>query len=80
MDDILELAGKDVLNDAVAAMFNDEIAYVGDTEPERQRGDADWRYFLDLLENLAGYQGDELQQLFSDWVLTGTDRWLLTNR
>ncbi len=84
MDDVLELVGKDVLDDAVVAMFNDEIAYVGDTEPERHRGDADWRYFLDLLENLAGYEeageGEQLQQLFSDWVLAGTDRLLLSDR
>ena len=70
MDAVAEEIGIEGLASLVQAATNDRIAYVGDADPESERGRHDWRLFLDLAQNQNPESADELLELLSQWVLT----------
>lgn len=70
MDAVAEEIGIEGLANLVQAASNDRIAYVGDADPESERGRHDWRLFLDLAQNQNPESADELLELLSQWVLT----------
>lgn len=70
--------GVDRMRDVIAAAADQRIPYAGAGTPERLSGAADWRRFLDLLEEVGGSKG--ATGLFRDWVVLGGDAPLLATR
>lgn len=77
---IVDVVGIDSLAAAVRAAAENDIAYLGDAEPETGPPAADWRVYLDLIENRGEVDGDEVTELFRTWVLTDDDQPLLDDR
>jgi hypothetical protein len=60
--------GPEAMAEVIAAAAEDEIAYQGDGAPEEFSGAADWRRFLDLLEEVGGSAA--ATEVFGSTVLT----------
>jgi hypothetical protein len=72
--------GETRMRDVLRAAAGGEIAYVGEGDPEQIAGvgGADWRMFLDLLEERGGSRTAEAQ--FSEWIVSARDKTVLTQR
>jgi hypothetical protein len=70
--------GVERMRDVIAAAADQRIPYAGAGAPERLSGAADWRRFLDLLEEVGGSRG--ATALFDSWVVLGGDSPLLATR
>ena len=64
--------GDDGMRAVIRAAQAETIPYVGAGEPEALPGDADWRRFLDLLEEVGGSKA--ATDLFATWVVEPTDK------
>ncbi len=68
MDEIADEIGIDGLAAVIAAAEADQIAYVGDLDPESVDAEIDdWRRFLDLAEEVGG--AEDLSEIFDTWVV-----------
>ena len=72
IDQLVDSVGQDEMRDVFAAVAGDEIAYVGDTEPETVTGVTDWRRLLDLLQQRHG--SSTAEDLFRTYVVTDAQR------
>ena len=72
--------GEEGMRRVLRAAEEREVPYVGDSDPEQLSapGGADWRNFLDLLEERGGSQ--QATALFREWVVGARDRGLLEER
>jgi hypothetical protein len=70
--------GVERMRDVIAAAADRRIPYAGAGAAERLSGAADWRRFLDLLEEVGGSKG--ATAVFDDWVVLGGDAPLLATR
>jgi hypothetical protein len=70
--------GVERMRDVLAAAADRRIPYAGAGAPERLNGAADWRRFLDLLEETGGSVG--ATELFDRWVVLAADEPLLATR
>jgi hypothetical protein len=70
--------GDDGLRAVIRAAQAETIPYVGAGEAENLPGDADWRRFLDLLEEVGG--SNAATDLFRTWVVEPTERSALQTR
>jgi hypothetical protein len=71
METIAEEVGLQTLTQVVAAADEKRLSYLGDGEPETVKTAADWRRFLDLIENAQGVDQGPVTTLIQDWVLQG---------
>lgn len=71
MGDIAEEVGLETLTQVVAAADEKRATYLGDGEAETVPTVADWRRFLDLVENLQGVEQGLATTLIRDWLLQG---------
>jgi hypothetical protein len=70
--------GAEALTEVLAAALNKVIPYQSGPEAEIAGGVPDWMRFLDLLEEVAGYEG--ALELYQDYVVDGDDAELLSDR
>ena len=70
--------GVEKMRNVLAAAADQRIPYAGAGAPERLNGPADWRRFLDLLEEIGGSAG--ATDLFDRWVVLAADTPLLATR
>ncbi len=77
---IVDEVGRETMDAVIQAAAANEIAYVGDGEPELSAAPGGWTWYLDLLENRAGESNEELQDLFADWVAAAPDQEKLETR
>ncbi len=68
LDQIGDEIGDDALGEVVRTTAAGTISYPGDPEAEQVAGVADWRRFLDLVQDLGGSAGAEA--LFAEHVVT----------
>ncbi|MBA2381483.1 MAG: hypothetical protein H0V73_05160, partial [Chloroflexi bacterium] len=68
---IVTQLGDDRMRAVLAAAAGKQIAYHGVGEPETVPGAADWRRFLDLLDEVGG--STSADDLFRRWVVTDAD-------
>lgn len=73
MGAIADEVGLETLTRVVAAADERRVTYLGDGEPETAQGVADWRRFLDLVENAQGVEQGPVSALVRDWLLQGED-------
>lgn len=66
---MVDLVGIESLSAAAQAAARNEIAYLGEGAPETEMVAPDWRFYLDLIENRGGVDGDEVTDLFEEWVI-----------
>jgi hypothetical protein len=66
------------MRDVLAAAADERIPYAGAGTPERLTGAADWRRFLDLLEQVGG--STKATDLFDNWVVLDKEKPLLAER
>jgi hypothetical protein len=66
------------MRDVIAAAADERIPYAGAGTPERLTGAADWRRFLDLLEQVGG--SNKATDLFDTWVVLDKEKPLLAQR
>ena len=64
---IIDELGEEATRRVIAAADTDRIAYQGDLEPERQVTTSDWRWFLDLVEEVGG--ADDAAEPFASVVV-----------
>ncbi len=78
IDMLIDEIGEEGMREVLAAADAESIAYPGAPRRETQRLVAtfkDWRYFLDLLEQVGG--SAQAPELFKTWVLSDAERPLL---
>jgi hypothetical protein len=78
VDQIVDEVGDDGMRRVFDAVADRTIAYTGDVEPETIDAPADWRRFLDLVEELGGATG--AQQVIEQYVTTPDEAALLPER
>lgn len=73
MEEIAEQTGIDGLIAVIEAARNDELAYVGDGDPERISTENDnWQRLLDLAEEVGG--AEDLTDVFENWIVVNRNR------
>ncbi len=77
---IRQQVGLPVLSEVIQAAAADQIAYLGDGAPEDSPRAADWRVYLDLIENRGEVTDDAVVDLFREWVLPPASGPTLANR
>jgi hypothetical protein len=70
--------GDDGMRDVFRAAQDRQIAYVGGVAPETVGAVADWRRFLDLLEEIGG--SSSADEVFRRWVVTDAQADMLDER
>lgn len=81
MNEVAEQVGIEGIGSAVQAADKGLSAYPGETDLESgARVNADWRYFLDLLEVEVEPDNDDLTELFADWVVGESITYQLEDR
>ncbi|MEM8921927.1 MAG: GNAT family N-acetyltransferase [Actinomycetota bacterium] len=73
MERIADEIGPDGLSRVIAAADQDHIPYTGDGDPEESLTNADWRRFLDLVENEQRVASGPVADLVDEWVLPRGD-------
>jgi hypothetical protein len=68
MREIVQEAGEERMRSVFAAVAGRTIPYVGDRPPETAGRRADWRQFLDLVQELGGAEGAD--ELIRTWVVS----------
>ena len=80
IDSLIDEIGEDGMRKVLAAADDEAIAYPGAPKREYQTVVAtfkDWRYFLDLLEQVGG--SSQAPELFKTWVISDVERPLLVD-
>ncbi|MDO8363615.1 MAG: hypothetical protein Q7V88_12020 [Actinomycetota bacterium] len=75
---IVDEVGEENMRAVLAAMVDGTLPYLGDAPAEQVSGVADWRRFLDLVEELGG--ATKAQELYEKWVATAAQRDMLEQR
>lgn len=75
---IADEIGDEEMRDVLDAVANDLLAYRGDAAPEASATAADWKRFLDLVEEVGG--STEAAELLDEYVLTEPEVSSLTDR
>ncbi|MEM7338517.1 MAG: hypothetical protein AAF467_07720 [Actinomycetota bacterium] len=73
MDQIVDVAGLDGLGEVIAAAEGQQMSYLGDGEPETTTTTADWRRFVDLVENLDDVDDNSVATIIEPWMGTSTN-------
>jgi hypothetical protein len=70
--------GLDGLARVVAGVADEQLAYLGDPEPERSRRTDDWQRFLDLAQEVGG--STEIEALVAAHVVPASEAGILEDR
>lgn len=73
-EEIVEEVGEDALRAALAAADGRELAYLGDgDEPETIEYTPTWQEYLDYLERGGDVDGEAMDELFEEWIVSPVD-------